>query len=454
MVTQVSAPTATLSWSQANIGPANPVRISWTALQPGVVHARVLLTTIAGHTMTLLLSPVRFVGQRPVATNTVTPVTPAVINRAWAASPILPASAASAPSVAVASVGPWTAAEGQAIRRWSLHQGLDPVTVHPLASVPPTSSQSTPELLTSETAIDVLALSVSAPGAHVWLLPLSTLLNVWPTTLAQTLRDHHVQVLSISYGADLASTSALNQAWVTQWTHTVHALNAVGITVVVSAGDTGPYVGTSTASGVDPIGVSLLTSPAAVTVVGGADWRSQTSGHGFAVAYWGANTFAFLNSTTVASLVGLPDGLGNLLGSGGYSPWTPAPPWQQRFSGPATNGRGTPDFVGPASTDYPGWHPIVDQTPLSLGGTSFATPLSAGWIADCSALAGHGLGNINPALYALARTNPAAFVPARGGNNGIYHITPHSAWNPLVGLGAPRWATVCAGLRAMPSSTH
>ena len=450
MVTSVSAPHATVTWTFANLSaPTNPERISWTARQPGVVRAIADVITDSGQSATVHLPPVRFVGPPPVTSGTNHPVTPTVINRAWDATDLLPRSG-HAPTLAVAvSDEAWTAQEAQAIRQWSLQQGIPPVAVHRFPGVASASSLTTQGLLTSETATDILALTVSAPGATAWLLPWATLMHEPPTSVAQLLVRHQVRVLSISYAEDLGATAALSQAWVTRWAATVHALNAVGITVVASAGDTGPYVGTSgsaTQGGVDPIGVSLLTSPANVTVVGGADWRSTSTGRTFAMAYWGANTFAFLNPTIVATWTGLPDGLGNLLGGGGYSPWTPMPPWQQPRSGPTTWGRGTPDVVGPASGNYPGWHPTIDHTPLSLGGTSFAAPLSAGWIADCSARVGHGLGNINPALYALARTDPAAFVPATVGNNGIYQVIPGARWNPLVGLGAPRWATICSGL--------
>jgi len=450
MVTSISARHHSITWSFANLdAPTNPERVSWTALQPGVVRARVQIGTIRGQSATITLPAVRFTGSRPVATQTQAAeyVTPAVINRAWDATTLLPHNGHT-PTLAVASDRAWTAGEAQAIRQWSLQQAIPPVTVHRFYGLTSTSSLSTQSLLTSETAHDVLALTVSAPGSTVWLVPWTTLMTGDPSHVSQSLARHQVRVLSISYGEDLEPTPALSQAWVAHWTRMVHALNTVGITVVVSAGDTGPYIGTTPTNAVDPIGISLLTSPANVTVVGGADWRSTTTGTRFAMAYWGANTFAFLNPTVVETWTGLPDGLGNILGSGGYSPWTPTPIWQQDISGYTGFGRGTPDFVGPASDHYPGWDPVVDQTSLSLAGTSLAAPLSAGWIADCSMLAGHGLGNINPALYALARTKATAFVSATVGNNGLYHLTPGTLWNPLVGLGAPRWTTVCAGLRS------
>ena len=53
------------------------------------------------------------------------------------------------------------------------------------------------------------------------------------------------------------------------------------------------------------------------------------------------------------------------------------------------------------------------------GGTSFATPAFAGVVALIEQVAGAPLGNINPLLYAIAQSTPAAFHDIKTGNNEV-----------------------------------
>jgi subtilase family serine protease len=99
----------------------------------------------------------------------------------------------------------------------------------------------------------------------------------------------------------------------------------------------------------------------------------------------------------------------------------------------------------PCST---GWYDI--------GGTSLATPQWAGLISLADQLAGHGLGLLNPALYALG-ANPSSyaadFYDVVAGNNGAgapdvpgYPATP--GWDPVTGLGTPNAANLVPALVA------
>jgi subtilase family serine protease len=98
----------------------------------------------------------------------------------------------------------------------------------------------------------------------------------------------------------------------------------------------------------------------------------------------------------------------------------------------------------PCST---GWYDI--------GGTSLSCPQWAGLVAIAAQIAGHGLGQINPALYDLA-SNPATyaddFFDVTVGNNQAdpdipgYDATP--GWDPITGLGTPNAANLVPDLAA------
>ncbi len=196
-----------------------------------------------------------------------------------------------------------------------------------------------------------------------------------------------------------------------------------------------------------PAASTTSSSPALpnATAVGGLDWRAAPDGSGFAAEYWGSDEYAALAPGTLVDWVAAANGEGNFLGGGGVSPLVSEPDWQTADAG-ILNGRGVPDVSGPASRTFPAWTPNLGGVNFTTGGTSLATPLMAGWIAECGAAVGHGLGNINPALYQLAENNPAAFAQPLTGDNTVAEVPPSAPWNPLTGLGAPRIAALCTGL--------
>ncbi len=55
-------------------------------------------------------------------------------------------------------------------------------------------------------------------------------------------------------------------------------------------------------------------------------------------------------------------------------------------------------------------------------GTSEATPLFAGIVALADQVAGHGLGLINPALYAMSAAKAPGIVDVTAGNNSMSFI--------------------------------
>ena len=57
-------------------------------------------------------------------------------------------------------------------------------------------------------------------------------------------------------------------------------------------------------------------------------------------------------------------------------------------------------------------------------GTSEATPLFAGIVALADQVAGHSLGLINPALYALSAAHAPGIVDVTTGNNSVEFLQP------------------------------
>jgi len=87
-----------------------------------------------------------------------------------------------------------------------------------------------------------------------------------------------------------------------------------------------------------------------------------------------------------------------------------------------------------------------------VGGTSSSCPQWAGLVAIADQIAGHGLGQINPKLYALANSAnyTSDFYDVTTGNNqtdpSIPGYSATSGWDPITGLGTPNAANLVPAL--------
>jgi subtilase family serine protease len=107
---------------------------------------------------------------------------------------------------------------------------------------------------------------------------------------------------------------------------------------------------------------------------------------------------------------------------GGHSTVFARPQFQDGVAGIVGGSRGTPDIAMSAAVN--GAVDFYDTTDPSVagwgivGGTSEASPLFSGIVALADQVAGHSLGYLNPALYALAQSGrPDGIVPISKGEN-------------------------------------
>ncbi|MHB1552734.1 MAG: S53 family peptidase [Acidimicrobiales bacterium] len=278
-----------------------------------------------------------------------------------------------------------------------------------------------------ETTLDVEWAHAVAPGASLLLVetPVSETEGTagFPQIVAAEnyVVDHHLgDVISQSFGANertfsSASTiQSLRSAFV--------AAEAAGVTVVASTGDTG-VSDYSTATGKSFSTVPTVTWPASdplVTAVGGTRLSLNAAGHRTAPdEVWNDSYDPVANRFVFGTAKPHPNASG-----GGLSSVFSRPSYQAGVAQVVGNHRGIPDismsaacsglvdtyqsFPGPTP---PGWYYVC--------GTSESAPLFAGIVALADQVAHHGLGLINPALYAMRRMHDPGIVPVARGNTTV-----------------------------------
>ena len=102
---------------------------------------------------------------------------------------------------------------------------------------------------------------------------------------------------------------------------------------------------------------------------------------------------------------------------GGASVVFAKPSWQTGAGVPNDNARDVPDVSLSASADHDGYFVYTGGSLQVYGGTSVAAPTFAGitvllnqYLVSKGVQSRPGQGNLNPALYKLAQTNPGRFT--------------------------------------------
>jgi subtilase family serine protease len=327
-----------------------------------------------------------------------------------------------------------------------------------------------------EVALDVETAHAMAPGANILLVttPTAETLGVQglPTMMnaEQYVVDHHMaDVISQSFGTGEEAFSSTQS--LLNLRHAFVSAAANGVTMLASSGDGGSANGTKT-----PVAKGGTTVP--YPTVGWPASDPLVTGVGGTYLCTDANN----TSARVLDNVSPPancqnqnqDEIGWIASGGGFSHVFGKPAYQQTLPTGSTaigSMRGVPDIAlqasartgalvyltlppdgnsglicgsGPCST---GWYDI--------GGTSLSSPQWAGLVAIADQIAGHGLGLINPKLYALA-ASPSDyandFFDVTTGNNQADSTVPGypatSGWDPVTGLGTPNAANLLPALAA------
>jgi subtilase family serine protease len=204
--------------------------------------------------------------------------------------------------------------------------------------------------------------------------------------------------------------------------------NAMGITWMVSSGDSGPagcdYDGTTASLGLN---VSLPASIPEVTAVGGTEFNEGSG------TYWNAANGIYFGSAmsyipemawndTPASV-----GLGAAISASGGGPSAAylKPAWQAGPGVPNDGARDVPDVSLAASNGHDPYVIVSLGEVIAVGGTSLAAPSFAGvvsvlnqYLVQNNVQSKAGVGNMNPKLYAMAAAGtPGVFHDVTAGNS-------------------------------------
>jgi uncharacterized protein (TIGR03437 family) len=235
-------------------------------------------------------------------------------------------------------------------------------------------------------------------------------------TAAQYAIDQNLApVLNMSFsGCESATSTAVR--------YLAQQANAQGITWVASSGDSGPAECDRSSPVPEASKGPTVSSPASypeVTGVGGTNFNEQSG------IYWNAAN----NGNHASVLSYIPEVVWNdsaatntlAASGGGPSAFFDKPPWQSGPGVPNDGVRDVPDIALAASPDHDPHLVVISGNVLAIGGTSSAAPVFSGVVALLNQFssAETGQGNINPRLYALARTTSDVFHDVVSGDNKV-----------------------------------
>ena len=310
-----------------------------------------------------------------------------------------------------------------------------PITTNP-SNCTSTYSPTGPDLCsdyygwTDETSLDVEWSHVMAPEANILLVetPMTETEGIYgfPQIVAAEnyVINHHLgDVITQSFGANEKTFTSPSQIYSLRSAYVNAAQH--GVTVLAASGDQGStdyYCDPSSgcANPNDAIccnstrAIDWPSSDPLVTAVGGTQLQLNAEGDRTAPdSVW----------NDLSSTVGVTGPVYTWGSSGGgHSTVFSRPQFQNGVAGIVGDSRGTPDIAMSAAVN--GAVDFYDTTDPSVagwgivGGTSEASPLFSGIVALADQVAGHSLGYLNPALYAMAQSGaPDGIVPISQGSN-------------------------------------
>jgi subtilase family serine protease len=423
----VSAGICALAWAAAGLGGPAPVVAAPGGAAPAVAAPAVLISPAALH--------IRGAAAAPPTTAyceqhyKIACYEPGQVQQAYNLPPLLHRGidGAGQTIVIVDSFGSPTIAHDLSVfdRTFGLPAPPSLKVIQPAGKVAPYAPNSTREGWAGETNLDVEYAHVMAPGANILLVETPTSEEEGTTGFPQIVKaeeyviDHHLG------GVISQSFSATEQTFPSQ--QSLRSLRGAyidaarkGVTVLAASGDSG-------AADVRYNEVDYYLSPVTswsdsdplVTGVGGTQLHLNTAGGHIAPdSVWNDTYNVPANEFIIGDA-----GPNPLAGGGGKSAVFSRPRYQDGVAGVVGSRRGVPDIAmsgacsGAVDTyqSFPGqpagWYPTC--------GTSEATPLFSGVVALADQVAGHPLGLINPALYALSASHARGIADVRNGNNTV-----------------------------------
>jgi subtilase family serine protease len=292
----------------------------------------------------------------------------------------------------------------------------------------------------SETTLDVEYAHAGAPDAKIVLVEVAKEDLQHLALAVQYAVQHRLgDVISLSWGEP---EQALGRNFVSSYSSIFSRAASSHITIVASSGDSG-------ASGQDnngnyyrhPVASWPATSPF-VTAVGGTKLNLNAGGarNGLDAA-WNDTYSPAVNNFFFGN-----DGPNPLATGGGKSAYYGRPGYQNGVHNVTGNQRGIPDISMSASCSV-----AVNVFETFTGGqggwtascgTSESAPMFAAIVALADQVAGHPLGLINPALYALAASHAPGIVSVASGNNTVsfsggkvHGYSVRHGYNLVTGLG-------------------
>jgi kumamolisin len=304
------------------------------------------------------------------------------------------------------------------------------VSVRPVpidgAPAPAASAINDPSQAPQELTLDLEWAGSFAPGATLYAVyapdgPATDNYSPTDATMADALHEavvgiSGVNAISMSFGTAEKTAAGLQAAWQTDLAEATQEQ----ITLLGATGDTGGDT-RSTPSCTGPPQPEYPASNPDVLAVGGTD---PTLARGV----FGQVTGLASESAWAGS-------------GGGYSGQYAAPSWQEVGSAAlpikASGFRGMPDVSAAATQDFV----YYNGQQQAGAGTSFATPLWAGLIAEMDALHGSPFGWVTPRLYSVGAAEPngsigQGLVDVTAGSNCLGPAT--IGWDTATGWGSPR----------------
>ncbi len=311
-----------------------------------------------------------------------------------------------------------------------------------------------------EADLDTQRILGVAPGTAVDLLVFSDLSDTLiQSALQYEISTLHDPVVNMSFGSCDNSTNALTRAQ--GYDSYFSTAAAQGISIFVSSGDSGAAdcdANYTTIPTPQVLATNVLCASSYVTCVGGTEFNDTTN----ASSYWAATN----NATNKSSALGyIPEGAWNeptstsstgvvtyqASGTGGGVTKFPKPTWQTGVGVPADGFRDVPD-VSFHAAGHDGY--LICQSDISdncasgsfkyiILGTSASAPAMSGVAALANQKAG-AQGNLNPFLYGLAASNPAAFHDVTVSSSGV--ISCYGASPSICNNSTPSATSLTGGL--------